>query len=357
MKKSVYINSTGSVSAQKTFDNSSFLEELVDYDDTILNVIQPNYKAYIPPAAARRMAKGIKMSTVSAKTAMADAALEENEVDAIIVGTGLGCIGDSEKFVKDIIDNDEQYLTPTRFIQSSHNTVAGQIALGMGCKGHNFTYVHGAISFESAVLDAKMQLENEEADHILVGGVDELVDYHVTTHRLIEHIKKEAVQSTSVLKSGSKGAVFSEGAHFFVLSNSKRPSCYSKLLAIKTFNTMPQEAVSKKVQSFLSENDLSPDAIDVVVLGYNGDVEFDGYYDELAEGIFKNTAQVYFKHLSGEFDTASGFGFWLGNKILKHESVPAAVQLNSVTTDTPKTVFIYNQYRGENHSLTLLSKC
>lgn len=353
----VYVNSIASVSAQKTFDNSFFLEDIVRYNDTVLEIIAPDYKAYIPPAAARRMAKGIKMSTVSAMTAMTEAAMEEKEIDAIIVGTGLGCIGDSEKFVSDIIDNDEQFLTPTRFIQSSHNTVAGQIALGMGCKGHNFTYVHSAISFESAVLDAKMQLENGEANHILVGGVDELVDHHVNTHRLIGHIKREPVETTSVLESGTKGAVFSEGAHFFVFSNNQRSSCYAELLAVKTYNTLDEDQVAEKTQSFLSENGMEPDSVDVIVLGYNGDVEFDGYYDGLANELFKNTSQVYFKHLSGEFDTASGFGFWLANKILKTQTVPDAVRLNSVEVNSPKTVLIYNQYRGENHSLTLLRKC
>jgi 3-oxoacyl-(acyl-carrier-protein) synthase len=333
------------------------LEDIVRYNDTVLEIIAPDYKAFIPPAAARRMAKGIKMGTVSAKTAMDEAGMEEDEIDAIIVGTGLGCIGDSEKFVRDIIDNDEQFLTPTRFIQSSHNTVAGQIALGMGCKGHNFTYVHSAISFESALLDAKMQLENEEANHILVGGVDELVDHHVNTHRLIGHIKQEPVETMALLKSSTKGAVFSEGAHFFVLSNEKGPSCYTELLAIKTFNTLAEDQVPEKAQLFLSENGMNPDSIDIIILGYNGDVEFDGYYDMLANGSFKNTLQVYFKHLSGEFDTASGFGFWLANKMLKHQSVPDAVRLNAVASEASKTILIYNQYRGENHSLTLLQKC
>ena len=160
--KPVYINSVGSVSAQKTFDNSEFLNEITEYTDSVVHVINPNYKEYIPPAAARRMARGIKMSTVSSKNALTEAGIEN--VDAIIVGTGLGCIGDSERFVSDIIKNDEQFLTPTRFIQSSHNTVAGQIALGLGCKGHNFTFVHSAVSFESSLIDAKMMLQNDEAD-------------------------------------------------------------------------------------------------------------------------------------------------------------------------------------------------
>ena len=356
MKQSVYINSVGSVSAQKTFDNN-FLDEVVLHNDTVIHVIAPNYKEYIPPAAARRMAKGIKMSTVSAKNAMQEAEVAEDEIDAIIVGTGLGCIGDSEKFVSDIIDNNEQFLTPTRFIQSSHNTVAGQIALGIGCKGHNFTYVHSAISFESAVLDAKMQIEENEAKTILVGGVDELVDHHISTHRLIGHIKKEAVETMSILKSGTSGAVFSEGAHFFILSNEKKSSCYSELVALKTFNVLSESQVSDEISNFLIEQGLTEESVDLIIMGNNGDKDFDRYYDSLSEGAFKNVPQAYFKHLSGEFDTASGFGFWLANMILKQGKVPASVQLNEKRAESVQTILIYNQYRGENHSLTLLKKC
>lgn len=353
--KAVYINSVGSVSAQKTFDNSAFLEEVATYKDTVIKVIDPDYKAYIPPAAARRMAKGIKMSTVSSNTALQEAGLEN--VDAIIVGTGLGCIGDSEKFVSAIIDNKEQFLTPTRFIQSSHNTVSGQIALSMGCTGHNFTYVHSSISLESCLLDAMMQLQHDEAENILVGGVDELVDHHVDTHRLIGHIKTEPVDSSKLLQSKSAGCVMSEGAHFFVLSNKKRASTYAELVGVRTFNTLAKDKLSEKISSFLEENGMAEQDIDLLILGNNGDVGFDGYYEILADGLFKNTPQVFYKHLSGEFDTATGFALWLGAKILKTQTVPDVVRLNQLEAPEPKTILLYNQYRGENHSLTLLRKC
>ena len=144
-------------------------------------------KNIIPPAAARRMAKGIKMGVVASKISFKEAGLDN--VDAIITGTGMGCVRDSEKFVSAIIDNNEQYLTPTSFIQSTHNTVGGQIALGIGCKGYNFTYVHASNSFESALLDAKFNVRIDEANIILVGGVDELGEHTVNIHRLINHIK------------------------------------------------------------------------------------------------------------------------------------------------------------------------
>lgn len=355
MSKSVYINGVGSVSVQKTFDNSEFLNEITTFTDTVAHAIKPNYKDYIPAAQARRMAKSIKMSTVSSQNALKDAGL--SNVDAIIVGTGLGCIGDSEKFVGDIIDNKEQFLTPTRFIQSSHNTVAGQIALGIGCKGYNFTYVHDAVSLESTLLDAAMQLENNEAAHILVGGVDEISKHHVDSHILIGHIKSEPVDSTKLLESNTKGSVMGEGSHFFVLSNKKQDSTYAQLVAVECYNTLDQEEVPKKIASFLNENQTSIAAIDLVILGNNGDIDFDSYYNDLSYGIFKETPQGYYKHLSAQYDTASGFAFWLGSKILKTQRIPEIVKLNQLEASNPKNILIYNQLRGENHSLVLLRKC
>ncbi|PNQ74653.1 3-oxoacyl-ACP synthase [Hanstruepera neustonica] len=353
--KQVYINSIGSISGQKTFDNNEFLNDIVDYEDNVISVIDPIYKDYIPPAAARRMAKGIKMGVVASKIALQDAGLEN--VDAIITGTGMGCVRDSEKFVSAIIDNDEQYLTPTSFIQSTHNTVGGQIALELQCKGYNFTYVHGSNSFESALLDAKLQLENNEEHNILVGGVDELGDHTVTIHKLINHIKPHAVKSSELLKSNSVGAVFAEGANFFVLSNEKQASSYAEVTAVKLFNTLTKAEITKAATDFLAENNLEVSDIDILILGNNGDIEHDGYYHELQSGPFKNTQQVYYKHLCGEFNTASSFGFWLASKIIKTQSLPESVKLNNIKQASFKTILLYNQYRGENHSFTLLKQC
>ncbi|MCJ7465301.1 MAG: 3-oxoacyl-ACP synthase, partial [Maribacter sp.] len=72
----VYINGLGSISAQKTFDNAEFLSEITSYEIDVLPVIDPDYKNFIPPAAARRMAKGIKMGVVASKIALNEAGLE-----------------------------------------------------------------------------------------------------------------------------------------------------------------------------------------------------------------------------------------------------------------------------------------
>ncbi len=355
MKQLVYINSVGSVSAQKTADNNSFLDAITPYFASELTVVDPDYKEYIPAATARRMAKGIKMSTVSAHTALKEAGLEN--VDAIIVGTGLGCLDDSAKFVADIINNNEAFLTPTRFIQSSHNTVAGQIALSLGCKGYNFTYVNSTISFESSLFDALLQLENDEARTILVGGVDELVDHHVRSHRLIGHFKNAPVHTFELLASNTPGAIMGEGAHFFVLSTQIQKESYARLVAVDLMNVVEETRLPSAVISFLEKNNSSIAEIDLVIMGNNGDASFDGYFNNLAATLFHAIPQAYYKHLSGEYDTASAFGFWLANKIIKTQYVPQEVKLNALATTEINTILLYNQYRGENHSLVLLRKC
>lgn len=351
----VYINSASSISAQKTFDNNDFLTDVIEFNETVIPAQNPNYKDYIPPAAARRMAKGIKMGIVTSKAALKEANLEQ--VDAIITGTGMGCLRDSEKFLSNILDNDEQYLTPTPFIQSTHNTVGGQIALELQCKGYNFTYVHGSNSFESCVIDAKLQLEQNEAQNILIGGVDEIGEHTVKLLKLVDQIKTEPVKSSELLQSNTKGVVFSEGANFFVLSNHKQPFSYAEILGTHIFNTLPKKSVSTATENFLKAHDLNTNDIDLVILGNNGDNRFDDYYEALKSSIFNETQQAFYKHLSGEFHTASSFGFWLAANILNTQSLPDVVRLNNKNTFQFKYILLYNQYCGENHSFTLLRKC
>lgn len=354
MKKS-YINGLGCISAQKTFD-TVFLEEAeLNVNDTILPLKAPIYKDFIPPVAIRRMAKGVKNGIVASTLALREAKLET--VDAIITGTGMGCIEDSEKFLKTILDNDEQFLTPTSFIQSTHNTVGGQIALGMQCKAYNLTYVNGSVSFESALFDAKMLLEEKEASAILVGGIDETADYTMSLFKLAGFIKKENQGPYSVLESITKGVVQGEGATFFVLESEKKENTLAELLDIEIINKLEVSEVENKIISFLASNDLKLTDVDVVLLGYNGDVDSDLYYRELSNITFAHLPQVYYKHLSGEYDTASAFGLWVGTKIIQTQNIPDIARLNNLDKQSYKTILLYNQRNGIDHSFTLISSC
>ncbi|WP_432670198.1 beta-ketoacyl synthase N-terminal-like domain-containing protein [Flavobacterium sp. SM2513] len=352
--KTCYINGVSCISNQNTFETDFLSDVVINENENVLFANQPFYKEFISPVAIRRMAKGVKMGIAASTKALKEANV--TMPDAIITGTGMGCVEDSEKFLKAIIDNNEEFLTPTSFIQSTHNTVGGQIALGLQCKAYNFTYVNGAVSFETALLDAKMQIENDEAKSILIGGIDETGAHTLELYKLINLIKKENDKPYSVLSSTSKGVVFSEGASFFVLENEKKESSYASVQAVSMINILEADEVETFIQSFLQAQNLKIADIDAIILGNNGDVEFDDYYN-FSNTIFKEIPQVYYKHLSGEYNTASAFGFWVASNIIKLQEIPEIVSKNNQFKGNYKTVLMYNQYRGKDHSLIVLKQC
>ena len=89
-------------------------------------------------------------------------------------------------------------------------------------------------------------------------------------------------------------------------------------------------------------------------MGYNGDNEFDAIYQKIEDTLFVRKAVGYFKHLTGEYDTASAFAVVLAAKIIAGEPVPKAM-LKKGSVQKPKTVLIYNQFRNINHSFMLLT--
>lgn len=349
MKQKVYINGIGAVTAQGIWRKEIFDEAQEISSNTAL-AQQPGYKELIAPAMIRRMSKGIKMGIFASQQALDNA--EITQPDAVITGTGLGCLEDSEKFLKSILANDEQFLTPTNFIQSTHNTVGAQIALRLACKGYNFTYVNGAVSFESALLDALLQLESAEAKTILLGGMDEIADHTVSLLKLIDYIKADDIQET-IKESATKGVNTSEGAVFFGLSTNLNEHTKAEVADVEVKNVVEKSELSDWTEKFLERNNLTNSSIDALVLGINGDVEFDSFYEEFSTP-FGGIPQIYYKHLSGEYDTASAFGVATAVKVLDEQVVPKIISWNTIQASKIKTILVYNQYRGRDHSLILL---
>jgi 3-oxoacyl-[acyl-carrier-protein] synthase II len=356
MEMEAYIRSASIISAQKTFDTPEFLTDIVEYNSNYLHCIEPSYKEFLNPIMARRMARIIKMSMAAAATCLKEAGIEQP--DAIITGTALGCLEDTEKFLLAIIENDEQFLTPTSFIQSTHNTVGAQIALQLKCMGYNFTYVHKGFSFESAVLDSLMLLAEGEAKNILVGGHDEMRDKYYRVCDRIGYWKKEPVSTMQLVHSKTSGSIAGEGASFFVLSSEKKSNDYAQLRAVKTlYKPANKAAIENTLTTLLAEKNLIPADIDIVIYGINGDNRFDSIYHQLMSDYFKNSTSAYFKHLCGEYQTASGFAVWAAAKAIKTQSLPKAMIIDEPKHKAIKHILIYNTFLGTDHSVFLLSQC
>jgi 3-oxoacyl-(acyl-carrier-protein) synthase len=348
----IYINGIGSVTPQGLAKRGVLLPEIFEYEERFLQVQKPNYKEYMDAKSLRRMSKIVRMGVYAAFDAMKDAGVEQP--DAILTGTGMGCQKDTEKFLNGMIENDETFGNPTAFMQSTHNTVGARIALMLGNQNENFTYVHRTFSFETALIDSILMLA-EDKKNILLGGIDEITEesWLIKTH--INHYKKEIVNNLQLLGDKQAGALSGEGAMFFMLSAEKEEKSYAAVQDVKNFFRPEGVAeVNEQLDLFLKKNNLTVSDIDLVLMGYNGDPEFDSIYQSVEETMFQNQPVAWFKHLTGEYDTASAFALMLAAKIISGEQVPEII-MKKGSAGKPENILIYNQFRNINHTFLLLT--
>jgi 3-oxoacyl-[acyl-carrier-protein] synthase II len=352
MTKTVYINGLGLVSAQKTLDNKQFLEEITPPGDEYFRCQEPNYKAYVSGDMVRRMSRIIKMGISAARMCLEDAG--SPVPDAIITGTGLGCIEDTEKFLANLIRNNEELLTPTSFIQSTHNTVSGQIALLLKCHAYNFTYCHRGFSFETALIDSLIRLHSGEASSVLTGGMDELTANAFRITRRLGHWKKDPSGITNLFARKDRGSIAGEGAGFFLLSDQKTEHTIATLKGVKTiYKPGSPDAIHAKIKELLGAHGLRIEDVDLIILGMNGDGENDKPYRALSALMPATVNIAAFKHLSGEFHTSGVFALWLASMIIRHDIVPDVVKIGGTFTKPVRNILIYNHYQEIEHTLIL----
>lgn len=350
----LYINGLSCISPQLTFDTSVFPFAAKEYLSGRLSCIEPDYTPYIDPKASRRMGRLLKYGTAAGLQALRDAGLASP--DAISTGTGFGLLDDSGKFLKNVTEADEGVVSPTAFIQSTHNTVSSNIALIVGCKGHNNTFVHKGFSFESAILDAQMLVaEDPNIKNILVGAYDETTDYSYTIMQRLRLIRDNPESNLRLLSQPGVGTIAGEGAAFFALSMERAEHSYAKLLGSDIlYKPQSADKVKTKLEAFLAKHKLALNDIDIVISGICGDSKRDTIALSLNENYFSTQTILGYKHLSGEYMTSSAFALWLGAMIARTGAIPAETVIHDACRPTAN-ILIYNAYKND-HAFILLSK-
>lgn len=300
------------------------------------------------------MSRIIKMGVAAALQCLKEAQIENP--DAIITGTAYGCLEDTGLFLQKMVQNKEEMLTPTAFIQSTHNTIGAQIALLLKCNGYNNSFVHRGFSFETALLDAMMLLEEKTVKNALVGSIDEITDFSFEITSRFRLYKKEISSNLKLFNTGSKGSIAGEGASFFMLNNHSSGNDYGTLDGVNIFyKPVDNKEIENQIQLFLSEQGLAAGDIDIVLCGRNGDREGDKIYDHLKERIFNKNLILHYKHLCGEYPTSTGFALWLAAHISKYGFV--ANVFPNPENKIIRSILIYNHYQMIHHSLMLISAC
>jgi 3-oxoacyl-(acyl-carrier-protein) synthase len=352
----MYIRATGNISPQKTFGHLPFLTEPVEYSGNRLACVEPDYKEFIDVKLIRRMSRIIRMGVAAAMECLQESGVKVPE--AIVTGTAYGCLEDTGLFLTKMVEYNEELLTPTAFIQSTHNTIGAQIGLMLQCNNYNNAFVHRGFSFESALLDGMMLLKEKEVSNVLVGAIDETTNIsHAILNRMGLY-KQGPVSNLDIFKIVTKGTITGEGAAFFLLANEASSTDYSKLDGLKTFyKPKGIKEVAEQILSFLDEHSVSFNDIDLIITGKNGDARSDMIFDQLSQGIFSKSKIINYKNLCGEYPTASAFALWIAANIVKSGKVPAAFNYSGAKENKIKRILIYNHYQHIHHSLLLISAC
>ena len=175
-KKKVYLLSAVQISAQEPL-SEAWKDNPIPLTEPLTRSREADYKQFIPPLEARRMGRILKRAIATAKTATKQAGIDIP--DAIITCTGLGCIENTEIFLDALCRQGEDQMMPTRFMSSTHNTMSSIVAINLHAHGYNATYAHNTVSFQSALLDAMLQLRRGAIGNALVCAHDEMTpSYH-----------------------------------------------------------------------------------------------------------------------------------------------------------------------------------
>lgn len=321
----VYIKSCAQISVQEPLCDKWFTEP-IRYEAPYVRALDPDYKPFINPVAARRMGLILKRAMATSLSALKDADVEMP--DAIITATGLGCIENTEKFLKALSEQGENCLQPTFFINSTHNTIGSYVAVQMKCHGYNNTHVHRGISFESALLDAFVKIKLGKFNNALVGAHDEMTpDYFTLLNRVGFWDGGFAGETAVSMLLAKEGDV--------------------KIAGIEVLYMPEKQKIVDAVNRLCLENNISVDDIDLLVTGRNGNEENNKVYDDF-ENIFnmKDKSESY-KDIFGESFTTSAYSVCYAYECLKKGITPSGRKV--------KNVLLYNHYENKDHSLILLT--
>ena len=343
-----YFHQSICISPQASFPETD-LTQIRESANNLLSVVEPDYPG-IPAGVKRRMGKSVRMAVGAALPLLQ----KYPQPDGMIIATANGGMEDCVKFLNQIIEYNEGLLTPANFVQSTSNAAAAQIALVTKNHQYNITHVHRGLAFENALMDTVMSLKEYPDTAYLMGCTDEISAYNYNIDGLAGWFRKDPVSNIDLFTTSAAGTIPGEGS-FMVWMNNQREGAIASLDAIRTVHTEDPAMVLNILIEFLSENFADGEMPDLLLTGENGDNRLLKYY-EAVESAFQDTVPVArFKHLCGEYCTATSFACWLSFQILTDGSIPPSVIKKNSSAKPVRRILIYNNYRGAQHAFILIS--
>lgn len=338
--KGVYIQAAEQISLQNPL-SEEWMSSPILYDVPYARVIDPDFKQWLSPVESRRLGKILKRALATSMRITERTGIEHP--DAIMVGSGLGCMENTERFLEALCNNGESMLSPTHFMQSTHNTIASLMAIHSKTHGYNITYSHKDLSFDLALHDAWIQFQLGKIHTAIVGGYDELTPSYFTLLHRIGYMGCEGEDTGS------------EASAAIALSDT-RDSSLCELAAMRILYRPTKDEIGKTLKELIDEAGVSADGIDAIVTGIDGRRSNDNTYSALISDWLPNTPTLHYKHLFGVSYTASAYAVYVAAHVLSSGRIPAILHYGQapLRERKPEALLLVNQRDAKHFSFIIL---
>lgn len=315
-KENIYVKDVAQISIQKPLCEEWMLSPML-YNEPYVRAQDPNFKEFVTSLESRRLGKILKRAIATSLTVVKGSGIAVP--DAIITGTGMGCIENTEHFLSALCNEGEQFLKPTHFMQSTHNTISSLIGIYLKCNGYNATDSHRGISFDSALLDAVMQMERGSIKSALVGAHDEMSPTYYSFMNKSGYVDGEH-------------EICSEAAVSVMLSTDVA-NAVARICGVELMYRPTEQMLRYNFKRLLDSAGIDASQLDGVVLGVSGNPAKDDCYSVALKQLFGNEAGsrekglplLRYKNIFGEGFSSSALGFYAAVCCIKNGYIPKAM--------------------------------
>ena len=264
-------------------------------------------KEFISPRKMRRVNKYSKLAVLAAYLALQDAGLDippHHSNMAVIVASGYGASTTTFKFLDDIIQEGDEFASPTQFSNSVHSSAASHITILLQIKGPCLTVTQFGMSSVAALFNAQTWLREKRVDAVLLGGVDEINPVLLYCYQNLW--KTQIPKAIEPLNFQKQTAIPGEGSAFMLLTRDEgRPPQYGYINDISWENT--------------SAFKLSKD--DTVIIGADGHRACGHGYTEIVRGTDKHRIET-FSTITGSMPSGQMFDVVLASLAARNSLLP-----------------------------------
>ncbi len=264
-------------------------------------------KEFISPKKLRRVNKYSKIATLAASLALQDAGYDippHNANIAVIVASGYGASTTTFKFLDDIIQEGDEFASPTQFSNSVHSSAASHITILLQIQGPCLTVTQFEMSPVAALLNAQTWLREKRVDAVLLGGVDEINPVLLYCYQNLW--KTQIPKAIEPLNFQKQTAIPGEGAAFMLLTRDEGQS--------------PQYGYINNV-SWEHASDFKFPKDDTVIIGADGHRICGHGYTEILQGVDPHKIKT-FSTLTGSMPSGQLFDIALASLAARNRLLP-----------------------------------